>query len=101
LKEINEKYGIKRQFSQDALNLFYLYDWPGNVRELRNFVERTALMSSHTEVTGDDITNELQISNDKLDQQVANQADVNLTTMSLKEKVEAYEKNIIEETLPL
>lgn len=101
LKEINEKYGIKRQFSQDALNLFYLYDWPGNVRELRNFVERTALMSSYTEVTGNDITNELQISNDKLDQQVADQAGVNLTTMSLKEKVEAYEKNIIEETLPL
>lgn len=58
-------------------------------------------MSSYTEVTGNDITNELQISNDKLDQQVADQAGVNLTTMSLKEKVEAYEKNIIEETLPL
>lgn len=104
LKQINEKYGIKRQFSQDALNLFYHYHWPGNVRELRNFVERTALMSPHTEVTADDIKKELKIFNDKNvkeDQQFIKQINKNYTMMSLKEKVETYEKSIIKETLPL
>lgn len=100
LKEINEKYGIKRQFSEDALNMFYLYDWPGNVRELKNFVERTALMSSNTEVTADDIMNELQINNDPSVSQHPNQNEASIST-SLKEKIEAYEKKIIEETLPL
>lgn len=101
LKDINKKYGINRQFSQDALHMFTLYDWPGNVRELKNFVERTALMSSHTEITVDDIMNELQIGNERLIESKPHAIHIDPTTISLKEKVEAYEKKIIEETLPL
>ncbi len=101
LKDINKKYGINRQFSQDALHMFTLYDWPGNVRELKNFVERTALMSSHTEITVDDIMNELQIGNERLIESKPDAIHIDPTAISLKEKVEAYEKKIIEETLPL
>lgn len=101
LKDINKKYGINRQFSQDALHMFTLYDWPGNVRELKNFVERTALMSSHTEITVDDIMNELQIGNERLIESKPYAIHIDPTAISLKEKVEAYEKKIIEETLPL
>lgn len=97
LKEINKKYGIKRRFTQEALNLFTLYDWPGNVRELKNFVERTSLMSSNTEITVDDILNELQISNDKFTYQQVNN---HTAPISLKEQLEEFEKQIINETLP-
>jgi DNA-binding NtrC family response regulator len=31
------------------------YDWPGNVRELINVVERAVLLTSHAEITPDDL----------------------------------------------
>ena len=41
----SERYGMKKQFSEDALRIVEEYGWPGNVRELRNFVERVVIMT--------------------------------------------------------
>lgn len=41
IESLNESLGTEiEQISDEALNLFSLYDWPGNVRELRNVIER-------------------------------------------------------------
>lgn len=41
----SERYGMKKQFSEDALRTLEEYDWPGNVRELKNLVERVVIMT--------------------------------------------------------
>ncbi|WP_307786842.1 sigma-54 interaction domain-containing protein [Pseudogracilibacillus auburnensis] len=106
LKEINQKYGINRQFSEKALDMFYHYHWPGNVRELRNFVERTALMSANAEITSQDILSELQMYEDPstpaLDVSLfEKQSPSDPVAGALKERIESFEKHIIEETIPL
>ncbi|AXF55156.1 sigma-54 interaction domain-containing protein [Salicibibacter kimchii] len=40
LEHYNEKYDVRKQFSESTLNFFYQFDWQGNVRELSNLVER-------------------------------------------------------------
>lgn len=40
LARFGEKYGVKKQLSQQAMQLLTDYDWPGNVRELAHVVER-------------------------------------------------------------
>lgn len=59
------------------------YDWPGNVRELRNIAERYVLLGASGSFQLD---------------QFDNQTD-NILEISLPEKVERFEKLIIEETL--
>lgn len=90
LKDIKEKYAIKRKFSEDVLETFRKYDWPGNVRELQNLVERVAVMSTEMEVKMKDVQKELQlnISPNKL---VIPLDD----TQSLKDQIELYEAEVI------
>ncbi|RME76464.1 MAG: sigma-54-dependent Fis family transcriptional regulator [Planctomycetota bacterium] len=44
-----------KRFAPESLKKLMEYSWPGNVRELRNFVERTALMSSNSVIGPDEI----------------------------------------------
>lgn len=39
-KNMEERLGYRKIFSQEALNALQQYDWPGNVRELEHLVER-------------------------------------------------------------
>jgi two-component system nitrogen regulation response regulator NtrX len=41
------------RLTADALAGLTAYDWPGNIRELRNLMERIAIMSDATELTGE------------------------------------------------
>ncbi|MCQ9371781.1 sigma 54-interacting transcriptional regulator, partial [Corynebacterium sp. 35RC1] len=43
LREFNQRYGVNRIVSEEAMTLLLAYDWPGNVRELRNAAERLCL----------------------------------------------------------
>ena len=45
LREFNQRYGVNRIVSEEAMTLLLAYDWPGNVRELRNVVERLVVTS--------------------------------------------------------
>ncbi|MBX3436660.1 MAG: sigma 54-interacting transcriptional regulator, partial [Planctomycetaceae bacterium] len=42
-------------FTPEALDVLRSYNWPGNVRELKNVIERSAILSDNTLLTGDDI----------------------------------------------
>ena len=55
LNELNEKYGLKKEFTYGALQAMVEYDWPGNVRELRNVVERMVIMSQGDQIYPEDL----------------------------------------------
>ncbi|OHY73118.1 sigma-54 dependent transcriptional regulator [Marinobacter sp. AC-23] len=46
--------GIKKEFSDEVLDVFRIYRWPGNVRELRNVVIRAFLLAG-SEISVDDL----------------------------------------------
>lgn len=45
---------VKKQFSEDALELLKEYNWTGNIRELRNVVERLTILGGDT-ITKQDV----------------------------------------------
>jgi DNA-binding NtrC family response regulator len=48
------------QIEPNALAALVAYDWPGNVRELLNVVERAAIFAERSEITLDDLPDELR-----------------------------------------
>ena len=53
--KISEKQGsIKKQFSQEAIQLLKSYNWTGNIRELRNVVERLIILGEN-EISANDV----------------------------------------------
>lgn len=45
-----------KRLDQKALNALTSYNWPGNIRELRNVIQRMISISNKEEITEDDIT---------------------------------------------
>ena len=68
-----------------ALEKMKKYGWPGNIRELENVLEKAAVMAEGSFIREEDII---------LDNPIAQ----NHTPVSLKEKMDAYEKEIVKET---
>jgi DNA-binding NtrC family response regulator len=40
LKEFSQESGIKKEISEETINILCAYSWPGNIRELKNCIER-------------------------------------------------------------
>ncbi|QGQ45133.1 sigma-54 interaction domain-containing protein [Metabacillus sediminilitoris] len=100
LNRINQKYGINRKFTNDALNAFTNYDWPGNVRELQNIVERIALMSLNPEIDLNDLQKELQFHDDLKLNVTTSQVEDSVNDLGpLKDRIESYEAKIIRDTV--
>jgi len=104
LTQLKNRYGIERVYSKEALESFQNYHWPGNVRELQNMVERLSLMVNKTIVDIDDIKNEIGISlegqeihhsNGKVEESLPEIIEI----LPLKETLEEYEKNLIQQAL--
>ena len=72
-----------KQFSEEALDVISGYDWPGNVRELENIIERAITVCDGRIVYSENLM-------------IRPEAGVNST---LKERLEADERKIIEDTL--
>ena len=58
LHEYCLKYGLKKNFSDQALQQLQDYQWPGNVRELRNLVERMVVMTPSSTTDIDNLPSE-------------------------------------------
>ena len=89
-----EKYALEhgkkiRRISTPAIDMLMSYHWPGNVRELENTIERAVLVCDGNVIHGHHLPPTLQT------------AEASGTTMStsLKEAVDAYEKDLIQDAL--
>ena len=84
LKNLLSAYGMdEKKFSHEAMDLITAYDWPGNVRELENIIERAITICDGTNIYAE----HLMITKPEIQ------------GISLKARVEAGEKKIIEEVL--
>ncbi|MGA9883337.1 MAG: sigma 54-interacting transcriptional regulator [Candidatus Acidiferrales bacterium] len=78
-----------RRISTPAIDMLMSYHWPGNVRELENTVERAVLVCDGNVIHGHHLPPSLQTA----------EASGTLTNLSFKEAVDAYEKDLIQDTL--
>jgi Nif-specific regulatory protein len=78
-----------RRISTPAIDMLTAYHWPGNVRELENVIERAVLVCDSNVVHGHHLPPTLQTA----------QASGTVTSLSLSEAVNAYEKDIVLDAL--
>jgi Nif-specific regulatory protein len=90
LEKYSNKHGksIKR-ISTPAIDMLVSYHWPGNIRELENTVERAVLVCDGSVVHGHHLPPTLQTA----------EASGTVMNLSFREAVEAYEKDLIQDTL--
>jgi len=56
VREFSQAYGVEaKRVTVEAMRVLVEYDWPGNIRELQNTIERAFALSSHPEITVDDL----------------------------------------------
>ncbi|PLR86019.1 sigma-54-dependent Fis family transcriptional regulator [Bacillus canaveralius] len=100
IHKINQDYGRNvESISADAMNYLMSYDWPGNVRELENILGRAIIFMYYTEQEID--TNHLPELKGKFNET----SDLPVLKHSfqqagsLNERMEQYEKKLIEQAL--
>lgn len=91
----NAEYNKNCYFSPEILELFLVHTWPGNIRELKNMIEKIILISKNDYITSELFTP--QIIGGNSIQSLSEQHLFNGT--SLKEKMESYEKRIINDSI--
>ncbi len=94
LEYYNNKYGKNCYFTINCLENFLVYEWPGNIRELKNIIERMVLMIDEVCIDMDLFREQLML-NESSDTQYRLLSE----DKTLKEKMDNYEKVIIETTL--
>lgn len=65
LGKYSEKFGVKKEISDGALDILKEREWKGNIRELENMVQRILISASGDRITVMDVTKE--INNDLLE----------------------------------
>src|SRR5947199_3074510 len=80
---------IIKRISTPAIDMLMAYHWPGNVRELENALERAVLVCDGQVIHAHHLPPSLQTA----------ESSGTVTRVSLREAVEAYEKDIIQDTL--
>ncbi|HPZ60179.1 MAG TPA: sigma-54 dependent transcriptional regulator, partial [Bacillota bacterium] len=61
IKKYNDKFGIKRDITEDAVEYLKGRDWPGNIRELENMVQRLLISAKGETITVFDVMKELHV----------------------------------------
>lgn len=93
----NNKYGKNCYFTTNCLEHFLGYNWLGNIRELKNIIERLVLMTDDAFIDTDLFTENLML-NESGAASTNNNMFLN-DNKTLKNKIDDYEKEIIETTL--
>jgi DNA-binding NtrC family response regulator len=97
---------LKKNFvgvSPAAADLLQCYPWPGNIRELRNVIERTMILSKESEITEEDLPEEVRDYHDEPDiiDEKLSSFDVSPTGdqfVSLKELEDRYIRDVLNAT---
>ncbi len=90
----NNKYGKNCYYTAGCLENLLSYQWPGNIRELKNITERLILMADEASIDKKLFTEQLML-NDSSTESYKSLSE----NRSLKDKLDEYEKVIIETTL--
>ncbi len=85
LDKFNRIYGKNKVLTQESIGMLSQYEWPGNIREMKNVIERIVLISKNDIVDKPELMGLFSELN-KLPR---------LEKYTLKQKMEAYEKEII------
>ncbi|MDO4552536.1 MAG: sigma 54-interacting transcriptional regulator [Bacillota bacterium] len=95
IEKYNEKFGIRRSISEDAVAYLKGQSWPGNIRQLENTVQRLLISARGGEITLLDVVRELHtdlFAHMSLPEDGAPEAG---QTGDLTELMESFEKEII------
>lgn len=96
INKYNDKFGIKRSISEDAIAYLKECNWPGNIRELENVVQRLLITSKGESITALDVMKDLHAD---LFEKVGIDMDENpfeeSNVLSLDDMVGNFERNII------
>jgi two-component system response regulator AtoC len=96
LERINLKIGTDlRGLSAGAMDLLFAHDWPGNVRQLANILERAAIASTGSVLTGADIRAAFQRRGQEPAAGPGPAAAGGDEAMSLRRTLEEVERNLI------
>jgi PAS domain S-box-containing protein len=60
LKKFNERYGMNKKISPEALQCMMNNSWPGNIRELENLIERVVVTTINDLITVEDFPEEMK-----------------------------------------
>lgn len=60
LKDINQRYNLKKHVSSEALSRLMNYEWPSSVRQLQNLIERLIVFSSEEVIGSQQVEYELE-----------------------------------------
>ncbi|MEF9921620.1 MAG: sigma-54 dependent transcriptional regulator [Anaerovoracaceae bacterium] len=96
LKKYSEKFGIKRNIDEDAVDYLKQCEWAGNIRELENVVQRLMITAKGESVTLLDVMKELHgeiFDNTNID--MADNTEKSEHTVDLEQMVGNFEKNIL------
>lgn len=88
LNNLNETYKTKKSILPDVVELIKTLSLDGNVRELKNIIERLYFYSINDIITLDDFYRNIEQNKSK---------EILIGKNTLKDKLEAYEKSILEE----
>ncbi|MBU4305040.1 MAG: sigma-54 dependent transcriptional regulator [Candidatus Omnitrophica bacterium] len=80
-----------KKVSQECMDVFSRYRWPGNVRELENAIESAIALAESDTITPTDIPQRMLQPPEDVEEQI--------TSESLKGKVEQFEKELIARTM--
>ncbi|MDD2562526.1 MAG: sigma-54 dependent transcriptional regulator, partial [Eubacteriales bacterium] len=98
VKKYNDKFGIVRAITDDAIEYLKGCDWPGNIRELENMIQRLLISAKGEDITIYDVMKELHV--DLFESMGIHEKGTETQTekgtgISLDVMVENFEKNII------
>ena len=88
----NEKFGLSKTLTQDALSALRERSWPGNIRELENMIQRLIISSASDNITEMDVIREPQAAHRTVSSGINLPGDAGFT-----EAVEAFENRLIAE----
>lgn len=88
---INEQYGLHKKLDERLIAKLMEYEWPGNIRELRNVVERAVVTSPDTVIKTVKLSGNINQDEKEYDTEMEDPP-----TIDLREKVNAYEKDLIQ-----
>lgn len=98
LRQLEEKYKIKKNINNQVLQYFIDYSWPGNIRELKNAVERLYHLCENSTITIEDLPSYFRPKQEHIS--YLQNAENNLEDLPpLKEAVTSFEKDYITRVL--